>query len=122
MDRLDYKPSYLIIVNMAKTKMTIEDLAVMVKKGFDQTVTKEEFRKELGITKEEFRKELGLTREEFRREMKGVRGEIKELKEQIVHLAADVAQLKEEINRDDPFVEDLLRRMRVVEKRVGIVK
>lgn len=78
---------------MAKKKTTIEDLAVMVKRGFDQTVTKEEFRKE-----------------------------IKEIKEQVTNLAADVSQLKEDINRDDPFVEDLLRRMRVVEKRTGVVK
>ena len=28
--------------NMAKKKFTIDDLAVMVKKGFDQTATKEE--------------------------------------------------------------------------------
>lgn len=93
--------------------MTIEDLAVMVKKGFDQTVTKEEFQKEMDlvVTKEEFRKELG-----------GIKNEIKGLKEQISSLAEDIARLKEEIHRDDPFVEDLLRRMRVVEKRMGIVK
>lgn len=85
---------------MAKKKTTIEDLAVLIKRGFDQTATKTELREEIG----------------------GVKSELKELKEQIAQLAADISKLKEEVRRDDPFVEDLLRRMRIVEKRLGILK
>ena len=78
---------------MPKKKKTIEDLAILVQKGFDQIVTKDEFRKETG-----------------------------DLKGQIARLSVDMSRLKEEMRRDDPFVEDLLRRMRVVEKRVGVTK
>lgn len=92
---------------MSKKAMTIEDLAVLVKRGFDHTASKEE----LNDFKREVRKEFG-----------GIKSEIKELREHILHLAADISRLKEDMNRDDPFVEDLLHRMREVEKRVGITR
>ncbi len=74
---------------MSKKSMTIEDLAILVKKGFDHTVSKEEFRQELDGVREEFRKELG-----------GIKTEIKELREHILRLAADISRLKEDMNRD----------------------
>lgn len=46
----------------------------------------------------------------------------KEFKEYIRRLAADVFRLKEKTHPDNPFVEDLLHRMREVEKRVGITR
>lgn len=85
---------------MPKKKTTIEDLAILVKRGFDQIATKDELHKEIG----------------------GVKGELKDLKEHVMRLSLDVSKLKEEARRDDPYVDDLLRRMRVVEKRVGVVK
>jgi len=103
---------------MPKKKTTINDLAILIKKGFDQTATKEELRPL--ATKEELRQLV--TKREFRKETGGIKEEIRELKEQILRLSGDVSQLKEEVHRDNPFVEDLLRRMRVVEKKVGITK
>mgnify|MGYP001562641349 CR=1 FL=1 len=92
---------------MAKKKITIEDLAVMVKQGFDHTVTHEEFQQEIGGIK---------------KEMGGIKNKMGTLEEQIIRLSSEVSRLREDVHRDDPFVEDLLRRMREVEKRMGITR
>ena len=75
---------------MAKKKTTIDDLAIMIKKGFDNTVSKndfDEFKSEFYELKGEFHElKDTVNRIEMRVAQKADRFEIKQLEKRVVHL------------------------------------
>lgn len=95
---------------MAKKKVTIETLAAMVKRGFDQTATKTE----LAAVREEIsdiRKELSI----FRAELERLGADIHDIKITLGLVARAVASQEAEI-------KNLQHRVIRLEKKVGLAR
>lgn len=93
---------------MAKKKTTIDDLAVMVKKGFDHVTN------------------TMASKEEVNKRFDGVDANIKFLKGEISHLNAsmttvqrNVAEIRKQFVRRDEF-DDLFGRVTYLERKLGI--
>jgi len=94
---------------MLKKQMTIEDLAKMVKKGFDDT--QEDIN---GV-----RKELKDTKQELKDDVKNLRQETKDgFKRVNARLDIIEGDIRDFVNRDE--FEDLLARVKLVEKMMGL--
>ena len=103
---------------MAKKKMTIEDLAAMVERGFDQTADKDLVNKRF---------------DSLEGDMAQVKGDISHLKDdashikgEVLHLSAvtttiqrDVAEIRKQFVRRDEF-DDLFGRVAYLERKLGI--
>ena len=98
------------IERMAKKKhSTIEDLAVMIKRGFDQTATKDEL-KPL-VTKEELRELRRDMTEEFER----INADLRDIKVSLGPLVRIVAAMESELKSHRLRIERL-------ERKVGLAK
>lgn len=85
--------------------MTIEDLAVMVKRGFDQTANKDEVNKRFDDVDKRFI---------------GVEHRLDHMSARLGSVERDVAEIRKHFVYRDEF-EDALSRLRLVEKKLGIV-
>jgi hypothetical protein len=110
---------------MAKKKTTIDDLAVMVKKGFDQMVDKATF----GVFVDDVHKRFGSVDKRFETvegDIKHIKNEIGHLKNEVGHLNAsmtivqhDIGEIRRHFVYRDEF-EDALARIRLLEKKLGL--
>lgn len=89
---------------MAKRKMTIEDLAVLIKRGFDQTATKQELK--------EWLYEL---RKDITERLDAIEDDIRDLKIAVGPLVRIVAALETD-------VRNLHVRLGRVERKIGLAK
>lgn len=96
--------------------MTIEDLAIMVKHGFDQTATKDDL-KELA-TKVELN--------EVKVDLNNVKGIVRDIVEELNAMHADVRHIRSTTDAlvhsdivQEAAIEDLTSRVHRVEKKVG---
>ncbi len=87
--------------------MTIEDLAVMVKKGFDQTATKQDIA--------DVRKEAADFRKEVLEQFELIHEDIKDIKNTLIPLVQIVAALEQEIR-------DLKLRLERLERKTGTAR
>ena len=94
--------------DMAKKKFTIDDLAVMVKKGFDQTATKEELRA-ITLRLDGLEKKVGGLDQKVDAGFFAVNRRIDLLHEDI----SDLPAMREELI-------DLRKRVERVERKVGL--
>ena len=85
---------------MAKEKMTIEDLAVMVKRGFDQTASKQD---------------LAELRKEFHERMSNIEDDVHDIKGALGPLVHMVAAM-------DTDIRNLNMRVNRLERKVGLGK
>ena len=84
-------------------KITIEDLAAMIKRGFDQTATKDDFHKVEEIQKDML-EELNTTHADIRH--------IRSTTDALVH--SDIAQ--------EAAIEDLISRVHRLEQKAGLIR
>ena len=111
---LTVAPSLLSFIYMKK-KMTLEELARMVQRGFQDMGEfrkgMEEFRAEM----EEFRAEVNEKFRDVHKKIDALYGEVKEVKSSLPPLIRNVAVLEIEVH-------DLRERLKRVEKKVGVGK
>lgn len=89
---------------MARKKVTIEDLAVMVKKGFDQTANRDEVNKRF---------------EQVDKHFVSIERRLDHVDARLSYVERDVAEIRKHFVYRDEF-EDALARIRLLEKKVGI--
>ena len=85
---------------MAKTKkITIDDLAIMVQKGFENTATKEQF-----VALEERMGNMEIKMGGMETKMGGMEKDVKDIKFKLSDIASDVSKLDRRVD----FVESVL--------------
>ena len=114
-----------IIELMVKKKTTIDDLAVMVKRGFDQTAIKDEVNKRFDEVDKRF-DEVDKRFDEVDKRFVDVDKRFVGIEHKLDHMSArlgsverDVAEIRKHFVYRDEF-EDALARLRLVEKKLGI--
>ena len=92
---------------MSKQKMTIEDLAVMVKRGFDQTASKQDLA--------DLRKEFWDVHKHFDERLRLIEDDIRDIKAALGPLVHMVAAM-------DTEIKNLNMRVNRLERKVGLAK
>ena len=100
-----------IIELMVKKKTTIDDLAIMVKRGFDQTANRDEVNKRFEQVDKRF--------EQIDKHFVTIERRLDHVDARLSYVERDVAEIRKHFVYRDEF-EDALARIRLLEKKVGI--
>ena len=103
---------------MPKKIITNEKLARMIKRGFDETATKQELRVFSENTDKQF-KEVDRQFKEVDRQFKEVKSELAYGRAEMAVMSRDVAEIRKHFVYRDEF-EDALARILLLEKKLGI--
>ena len=104
----------MIRKNMTQKKTTIEDLAQMIAKGFEQTATKEDF-KHLDNRMDNFEGRM----DNFEGRMDNFELELSHANARLSTIESDIADIKRDMVNRNEF-EDLMGRVKYLEIKLGI--